>query len=178
MGRKNIVCIMSILVLARFCFPQNDSIFFQKVILKTSDTLLSKTTPDNIIQYFNEIIPLSQQEMHKGNCLFIAKQIKNEPINSFKVGFSKSYSKIRKGWALEYVSIIFSNSGRYISFESCSKQILNSLGKKAKNKEVYGAPTVAWTLGKYSASFFIEKDADVEQLKLLLQIENNNDDEE
>lgn len=178
MNKKYSVCLMSILVFAQFCFSQNDSIFFQKIILKTSDTLILKTTPGNIIQYFSDIIPLSQQEMNKGNCLFTAKQIKNKPVNSFKVGFSKSYSKIRKGWALEYVSIIFSNSGKYISFENCSKQILNSLGKKAEKKDVYGAPTIAWTLGKYSASFFIEKNDTVEQLKLLLQIENNNDDEE
>jgi len=151
---------------------------FYNLIQKTTDTTLLNTTPENAVEYFRAIVPIAQESGTKSNCTFVIAKNTKTPLESFKVGFSKNYSQIRKGWVLEYVSVTFSRKSSYLSFKNGAKQIQKVLRGKCKPNNDYGAPAISWSMEKYTGDFFIEKTDDVEYLKLLIQIPSGNDDEE
>jgi hypothetical protein len=175
---RKILLVSIILSLCNFINAENDSLFFSKVIQKVSDTALLTTTPENVLKYFNTLGSLTQESKTKSNCLFAMAKDTSTPLESFKVGFSKDYSQIRKGWVLEYVSVTFSKKSSYLSFPKGSKQIQQILGDKCKPNNAYGSPAISWAMKKYSADFFIEKSKNVEQIKLLIQIVSGGDSEE
>jgi hypothetical protein len=175
---RKILLFSIILSLCNFIYAENDSLFFGKLIQKASDTALLNTTPENVLKYFNDLVSLTQESKTKSNCVFAMVKDTNMPLESFKVGFSKDYSQIRKGWVLEYVSATFSKNSSYLSFTKSSKQIQQILGEKCKPNNTYGSPAISWGMKKYSADFFVEKSKKIEQLKLLIQIASGSDSEE
>jgi len=175
---KKILLCSIILSFCSFLYADNDSLFFFKLTQKATDTTLLNTTPENAVEYFRAIIPIAQETKTKSNCTFIIAKNAKTPLESFKIGFSKNYSQIHKGWVLEYVSVTFSKKSSYLSFQNGAKQIQQILGDKCKPNNEYGAPAISWGMKKYTGDFFIEKSDNVENLKLLIQIPSGNDSEE
>lgn len=175
---RKILLFSIVLSFCNFVNAENDSLFFVKLIQKVSDTTLLATTPENILKYFNDLVSLTQESKTKSNCVFTMAKDTSTPLQNFKVGFSKDYSQIRKGWVLEYVSVTFSKKSSYLSFTKGSKQIQQILGDKCKPNNSYGGSMVEWIMKKYTADFFIEKSKNIEQLKLLIQIAGGGDSEE
>ncbi len=168
-------------IILSFCgclYADNDSLFFFKLIQKATDTTILNTTPENAVEYFRAIIPIVQESKTKSSCIFVIAKNAKTPLESFKIGYSKNYSQIRKGWVLEYVSITFSKKDRYLSFQNGTKQIQQILGDQCKPNNEYGAPAISWGMKKYTGDFFIEKSNDAENLKLLIQLPSGNDSEE
>jgi hypothetical protein len=175
---RKILLFSIILSLCNFIYAENDSLFFGKLIQKTSDTALFNTTSENVIEYFTTLVALKQESKTKSNCVFAMVKDTTTPLESFKVGFSKDYSQIRKGWVLEYVSATFSKKSGYLYYTKGSRQIQQILGDKCKPNNSYGSPAISWVMKKYSADFFIEKSKKNEHLKLLIQIASGSDSEE
>jgi hypothetical protein len=166
--------IFAVIVLYQLTAAQNDSGFFDKLFNKVSSPLLLKVTPQNVNEYFKDVLPLVVQDKKDSLCVFFIKENSKIPISKCKIGFSKYYPSVNKGWALEYLSINFTDSHDFIKYKD---RMFHILGKKINEHEVNGAHTLSWPMNKYSADLFLEKNENYSQLRMLIQIINEDSEE-